>query len=205
MRQRIGFPLAVFVLAAMPNHSIGCRACSNSGATHCQMDNIRNVIARYRLRFGVIPKTLAMLRDGPDDPQDRQLWTDPMLQEVPSDAWGNDFQFTDFGSHFTIRSAGPDRNFGTADDMVVSDDRSKNSLPIRERRVGYRVVFESLFEFLFINGLAFMLFLGALCFIAIVLQPILLIWQDWCLAKERYRSKSQGEVESSRYHQISRL
>ena len=85
-------------------------------ATRAKIDNISTAIEVYGVDTGVYPSSLSALVSSSGEPN----WQGPYLKGgTPVDAWGTEFQYTLKGeSDFVIRSAGPDRNHGTDDDIT---------------------------------------------------------------------------------------
>lgn len=92
---------------------------ANVGATEAQMQGLKRNIDHYKIRINGIPETLDELRDGPSDASKQAKWSDPICEEIPVDAWGNEFQYSKNGNKFEIRSNGTDGQSNTEDDIVV--------------------------------------------------------------------------------------
>lgn len=99
---------------------VGTGQAANFDATTTQMKMLKGNIKHYQLRIGGIPETLEALRDGPSDAAKKVKWVAPILDEIPKDAWGNEFDYKVNGTSFEIRSAGIDEQMSTEDDIVVS-------------------------------------------------------------------------------------
>ncbi|MFN9133249.1 MAG: type II secretion system protein GspG [Phycisphaerales bacterium] len=82
-------------------------------ATKVKMTQIKNALLEFNGRNGVYPDTLQPLFTG----------ANRYLQEEPKDEWRNAFVYRYPGSSsdpersYDLISAGPDRQFGTADDL----------------------------------------------------------------------------------------
>ena len=77
-------------------------------------------IREYRRDHGRLPERLEQLLSPAGS----------LPSEVNVDAWGHSFLYTPRGEGYEIRSAGPDGNFGTDDDMVTVE----NSVPPAPQR-----------------------------------------------------------------------
>lgn len=100
---------------------MGAQQQANVDASKVQMDNIKSTIQMYQLRMNGLPETLDMLRDGPSDAAKKAKWIEPMMKEIPTDAWGNPFVYAVNGNGFEIRSGGIDGQVNTDDDIIVTD------------------------------------------------------------------------------------
>ena len=115
--------LAILVVLGgiVGGNMLGARNEANADATRVQMDNIKQVIMRYQLRMNSVPETLEVLRDGPSDAAMKAKWTEPMMKEIPTDAWGNAFTYSVNGNTFEIRSNGLDGQANTDDDIITAE------------------------------------------------------------------------------------
>ncbi len=90
--------------------------------TQVQMKNIEEALKLYKLHNSVFPTTeqgLKALVEKPETEPVPKNWKGPYMDEVPKDAWGNDFIYISDGKHFTLISPGPDGEEGTEDDIKV--------------------------------------------------------------------------------------
>lgn len=100
--------LATVVVVSFRGH--GGRAKIQS--TRASIQNIATAIDAYEIEKGQLPASLEELTQPAEDRA-------PLLQRVPVDAWGNKFQYQTKGSYeYEIRSAGPDGQFGSSDDLT---------------------------------------------------------------------------------------
>jgi general secretion pathway protein G len=91
--------------------------------TKVQMKNIEQALKMYKLHNSFYPTTeqgLKALVEKPETEPVPKNWKGPYMDEVPKDAWGNDFIYISDGKHFTLISPGPDGEEGTEDDIKVS-------------------------------------------------------------------------------------
>ncbi len=85
---------------------------ANVTATRGNISAINNAIKIYQLNMNKQPTNMEDLTRETED-------FEAPLASIPVDAWGNEFQFKKDGKFkYEIRSAGPDGNFGTEDDIT---------------------------------------------------------------------------------------
>lgn len=97
----------------------GAQTEANINATRTQLNSLKNSIQMYQIRMNGLPETLEALKDGPSDSSKQSKWVAPIINEIPVDAWSNDFVYSLNGNEYEIRSAGPDGQVNTDDDIVV--------------------------------------------------------------------------------------
>jgi general secretion pathway protein G len=84
------------------------------------MAGIKVALKLYRLHCGTYPTTklgLAALRGNPGSTN----WQEPYLERAAMDPWGGSYRYTHPSTNrigFDLRSAGPDKKFGTRDDIT---------------------------------------------------------------------------------------
>lgn len=98
---------------------IGAKSDADINATQVQMDMLKGSVTQYQIKTQSIPDSLEQLKDGPSDGAKKAKWVAPIIETVPKDAWGNDFDFSTKGNEYEIRSAGLDGQMNTDDDIVV--------------------------------------------------------------------------------------
>jgi general secretion pathway protein G len=125
-RKRAGFTLIevmmvvviLGILAAVVMPKIaGSGDKARRAATRASIKGIVVGVNMYRMEVGRLPQNLKALieNDGASS------WDGPYLEGgVPQDAWGLEFSYTpnSDGKSFTIKSAGPDNQMGTGDDLT---------------------------------------------------------------------------------------
>ena len=80
-------------------------------ATRQSIQSIKTACDVYKIRTGKYPDSIdALVQPVGDRPA--------ALDKKPQDAWGNDFQIRKTDRGVEIRSAGPDGNFNSADDIT---------------------------------------------------------------------------------------
>ena len=85
---------------------------ANRTATRGNIDVIGKAVELYRINFNRMPTSLQDLTQETED-------IEAPLRSVPTDAWGHEFQFKREGKFkYEIRSAGPDGNMGSDDDLT---------------------------------------------------------------------------------------
>ena len=96
----------------------GTSKAANADLTRVQLNSLSDNIEMYRIRLNSLPETLEALRDGPSDAAQKAKWVEPIIKEIPKDAWGKDFIYKVTGNGYEIRSAGIDGQMNTEDDIV---------------------------------------------------------------------------------------
>ena len=82
--------------------------------TEANIDTIMMAIGLYEIAHGKYPSALEeLVVDKPNEPG-------PFLEDeqVPTDAWGQNFKYYMKGKRAKVRSAGPDKIFDTEDDLI---------------------------------------------------------------------------------------
>ena len=81
------------------------------------IQQICSALKMYRLLTGQCPTTTQGLKALMQNPgvTNWQAFLDP---KIPLDPWGTPYRYTTTTNGFEIRSAGPDKAFGTADDLT---------------------------------------------------------------------------------------
>lgn len=97
----------------------GAQEDAYNDATKNQLDLLSQAILRYQLKMNSLPDTLEALRDGPSDAAKKKKWNEPIMKEIPADAWGNSLTYTVNGKTYEIRSGGADGQVNTEDDIIV--------------------------------------------------------------------------------------
>ncbi|MEL6106642.1 MAG: type II secretion system major pseudopilin GspG [Planctomycetota bacterium] len=98
---------------------VGTNEAAMQDATTTQMKMLKQNIDMYRIRINGLPDTLNSLVDGPSDASKKAKWVAPIIESVPKDAWGNDFQYEVSGNTYELRSGGIDGQLNTEDDITV--------------------------------------------------------------------------------------
>ncbi|MFP4380545.1 MAG: type II secretion system major pseudopilin GspG [Candidatus Sumerlaeia bacterium] len=130
-KSRLGFSfleimLVVVILGIMlavvgPN-LVGKSQKAKISATKQQIANFATALQMYEAAIGEFPSTdqgLNALVEKPSDVSEDD-WSEFML-EIPKDSWGQEYQYTypgEHGRYYDLISAGPDKQFGTEDDIT---------------------------------------------------------------------------------------
>jgi hypothetical protein len=79
---------------------------------------IQTALDVYYVDVGEYPPSLTALIHNPGNPN----WRGPYCagKSVPTDRWGMPLQYNAMTNSFVLRSAGPDRVIGTADDITLA-------------------------------------------------------------------------------------
>jgi len=81
-------------------------------ATRASIESVATAVRLYEVQIGKFPQTIQDLT------ADTEAFVAP-LDRVPTDSWGNEFQYAVKGrGRFEVRSAGPDGQYGSADDIT---------------------------------------------------------------------------------------
>jgi len=90
-----------------------------------QLKEIKRALEMYKLDNGNYPSTaqgLKALVKKPDTPPEPKKWRQ-YLEHIPKDPWGNEYVYISPAKNhpFELRSAGPDGDLGSEDDISVWD------------------------------------------------------------------------------------
>lgn len=127
-RHRAGFTLLEILLVLtiivvvgglVGTNLIGAAADAKADASKAQMQLIKQGIERYRITIGGVPESLEVLVNGPSDAKKKAKWRNPIMDEIPTDAWDNEFVYTPKGSSYELRSVGEDGQTNTDDDVLL--------------------------------------------------------------------------------------
>ncbi|EDP73123.1 general secretion pathway protein G [Hydrogenivirga sp. 128-5-R1-1] len=94
--------------------------------TKIQLKEVKRALEMYKVDNGTYPTTeqgLKALVKKPDTPPVPKKWKQ-YLEKVPKDAWGNEliYIYPSDKHPFELKSAGPDGEVGTEDDISVWDE-----------------------------------------------------------------------------------
>ena len=107
--------IGILAAVAIPNLS-GKVGQAQANAAKSSIRAIEGAIDMYEVENGRLPDSLQNLVTKGSEPN----WSGPYLKkaEALKDPWGMDYQYTKTGeTTYTVISAGPDKSFGTADDV----------------------------------------------------------------------------------------
>ena len=94
--------LAVMVAPNLFNQAESARR----DAVRSQLSSLRSALDQYRLDMGGYPDSMQALVDNPSG---SASWNGPYLRgDLPTDPWGNDYQYESDGDDFTLMSYGAD-------------------------------------------------------------------------------------------------
>ncbi|MFO0923928.1 MAG: type II secretion system protein GspG [Pirellulales bacterium] len=86
--------------------------------TKQQISQAGTALKTYRLNSGSYPNTLNALWENPGDLPAGQTWTQSLDKPMAADPWGSPFEYKLNGNSYEIRSAGPDKQMNTEDDIT---------------------------------------------------------------------------------------
>jgi len=84
------------------------------GAARASIDAIGTAIRLYEVDCGRYPGALTALESNDGAPN----WDGPYVEKALVDPWGTPFQYSVQGNGYKISSAGPDKAFGSGDDLT---------------------------------------------------------------------------------------
>lgn len=123
--RRAGFTLIeVLLVVVIIGILIGVAAPKLSGrvkqaqvqGTRQSIRNVALALDTYEVDMGHYPSSLQNLLSASGE----NNWNGPYLKDgrLPQDAWGIDLQYTLSGESYSLRSAGPDGQMGSGDDIT---------------------------------------------------------------------------------------
>ena len=111
--------ILVMVIGIGVTNFTGVQAGANVSATEAILMSLKSNIKQYQIRMNGLPESLEALRDGPTDAAKKAKWVQPIVEEIPKDAWDNDLEYNVNGGSFELRSSGLDKQMNTDDDITV--------------------------------------------------------------------------------------
>ncbi len=72
-------------------------------------------LKRYEMMMNALPAALDALSNKPNEADAE--WVKMLDKPITKDPWGNPYEYSVNGSEFVLKSMGPDRQSGTADDI----------------------------------------------------------------------------------------
>lgn len=95
---------------------------AKTAAANADVATLSGMIEAFRADAGRYPSTAEGLGALLDPPPGLAGWRGPYLKRLPNDPWGIPFVYhtSAGGASYQLRSAGPDQEAGTADDVVAS-------------------------------------------------------------------------------------
>lgn len=99
----------------------GVREQANIDSVKSQIGLVKSAIELYELRFNQYPSQIEDLWEKPSDSTIADKWTEPYLEKLPADPWGNEYVYEQEGKQnagkYDFWSKGPDGKSGTDDDI----------------------------------------------------------------------------------------
>jgi general secretion pathway protein G len=96
--------------------------------TKANLKILHSAVNQFKMDIGRFPDEDMGLLELVEQPADAEMTWEPggylETTEIPKDGWGNEFiyeLFPESGKQFAIRSAGPDGEEGTEDDLLSTD------------------------------------------------------------------------------------
>jgi general secretion pathway protein G len=110
------------MLAVIGPNLVGKSKTARINATKQQMESLKTALGLYETSIGDFPTTDQGLKALVERPQGvpEEDWS-LFMSDLPNDAWGTAFQYSypgERGRFYDLVSAGPDRQFGTDDDIT---------------------------------------------------------------------------------------
>jgi general secretion pathway protein G len=89
---------------------------ANIAACRTSIQAVQTAVDVYETDNGVYPPSLQALLTRTSE----NNWNGPYIRDarMPKDPWGSEFQYSAKGETYEIRSAGPDGQMGTGDDIT---------------------------------------------------------------------------------------
>lgn len=104
--------IGILAAVAIPN-LVGSQEKASINAAKQGISVIESAISRYEIDNGKLPDSLQDLVKPSGDMGTKYI----RKEEGLKDPWGTEYQYTKSGYDFTVVSAGPDKNFGSGDDV----------------------------------------------------------------------------------------
>ena len=104
--------IGILAAVAIPN-LVGSQEKALKNAAKQGVSVIESAVARYEIDNGKLPDSLQNLVNKSGDMNVTYI----RKAEGLKDPWGTEYQYSKQGYDFTVSSAGPDKNFGTEDDV----------------------------------------------------------------------------------------
>ena len=87
-------------------------------AAHADLSSIKTSLDAFEVDNGFYPKNI---QDLVTLPSNAKNWHGPYLEKIPTDPWGNNYNYSNPGRHnsssYDLSSVGPDAKEGTDDDI----------------------------------------------------------------------------------------
>ncbi|MCE5229447.1 type II secretion system major pseudopilin GspG [bacterium] len=95
--------------------------------TRIQMDSLKGTLQQYETQMSTFPTTAQGLKILLEKPTgaDADDWPGKLVDKMPKDGFGTEFKYicpSEHGLDYDLISAGPDKKFGTSDDIANYDD-----------------------------------------------------------------------------------
>ncbi len=79
---------------------------------------LSTALKQYQMEVNVLPSSLEALHVQPSDLTNPNDWVQKLGKPVPLDPWDHQYEYKPSGTEFDLRSAGPDGQSGTEDDIT---------------------------------------------------------------------------------------
>lgn len=84
------------------------------------LQSFDKALENFRSDVGAYPKPRVGLKALLEKPMELQTWKGPYLKQLKDkDLWGNPVKYGLEGESYVLRSAGPDKVFGSKDDLLI--------------------------------------------------------------------------------------
>lgn len=126
-QSRRGFTLMEVMLVLVIIAAIASIAVLNLGAfrtrafqntAKAEIATLKQAIESYSINVGTYPESLEALHTQPSNISDPSKWMQTLKEAPGNDPWEHPYEYKLNGDAYEIRSAGPDGQTGTEDDIV---------------------------------------------------------------------------------------
>ena len=92
---------------------------ADEDTSQVQVDNVAKACGLFKIQMGRVPNDLTELLNKPAQIPRGRNWKGPYMDEIPRDTFDRDLQYSTNENSFEVRSAGPDGQYNTEDDLTA--------------------------------------------------------------------------------------